>query len=287
MLGFSDSFAQLLTFHGLGPEQVMLQPPDTLHIGVALDDFTTVLDNDTAGQLRVLGQHLGGLVAELAANVHKYDIVISTASVVTKRHHIHADVVFDEPHGSLKVLEGIGPLLEPGVDLKLRAMGPLECTAIGLILISCLLEELGQSMVSRAADRVEESNGVLHERIGKDVCLLTSHVLIRCCLSDQATCNHVAHDATDQQWVCHVGTCELCRRQWCFALHKGLKDSKVPANVEERSLSTLLQELRQCVFLMDVSGAAIFWNQTYNVNISHHSIERCLEIFGRLSQRRD
>lgn len=129
MFGFSHSLAQLLTFHGLGPEQVVLQPPDTLHIGVALDDFSTVLHNDTTVQLRVLGQHLGGLVVELAADVHKYDIVMSTAHIVVKRHHIHADVAFDEPHGSLKVLEGIGLLHEPGVDLKLRAMGLLECTA--------------------------------------------------------------------------------------------------------------------------------------------------------------
>lgn len=184
MLGFSHSLAQLLTFHGLGLEKVVLQPLDILDIGVALNDFTTVLDHDTAGQLRVLGQHLSGLVADVAANVHKHDTVMSTAHIVVKRHYIHTVDVFVEPHGSLKVLQGIGSLLEPGVELKLRVEGFLERTALRLVLISCLLEELGQSLVGRVADGVEESDGMLNAWIGKDVRLLAGDVLVRCCLSD-------------------------------------------------------------------------------------------------------
>ena len=196
----------------------MLQPLDTLDIGVALDDFTKVLDHDTAGQLRVLGQHLSGLVASVAANVHKYNTIMSTAHISVKRHYIRAADVFVEQHGSLKVFQGIGPLLEPGVELKLRAKGHLERIALRLVLISCLLEELGQSLVSRVADGVKVSDGMLNAWIGKDVGLLAGDVLVRCYLSDQATSNHVAHDATDEQWICQVGLCELCGRQWGCAL---------------------------------------------------------------------
>lgn len=81
----------------------------------------------------------------------------------------------------------------------------------------------------------------------KDVRLLGGDVLVRCRLSNKATSNHVAHDATDGQWVCNVGLCELCGRQRYFTFRKGLEDSKVPADVDERSLSTLLRELRQYI----------------------------------------
>ena len=248
MLGFLLTISlNLLTFNGLGFVKVVLQPLDTLDIGVVLNDFTTILDHDTAGQLRVPGQQLSALVAEIAANIHKHDTVMSTAHIVVERHYVHAVNVSVEPHSSLKVLQGIRPLLEPGVGLKLCAKSHLERTALRLILISCLFEELGQSLESRVADDVEESDGMLNAWIGKDVRLLAGDILVRCCFPNQANSNHVAHDATDEQWVGHVGLCELCGRQWRFALHKGLEDSKVSANADERSLSTLLQELRQYI----------------------------------------
>lgn len=237
------------TFHGLGLEKVVLQPLDPLDIGMALNDFTTILDHDTTGQLRVLRQRRSGLVANVAANVHKNETVMSTNHIVVKRHYIHTVEVYVELHGSLKVLQGMGPLHEPGVDLKLGAKGLLECTALRLVLISCLLEELGQSVEGRVADFVEESDGIINAWIGKDVRLLAGDVLVRCCLSDQATSNHVAHDATDEQRVCHVGLCELCRRQRYFTFRKGLEDSKVPADVDKR-LSTLVRELRQYILYL-------------------------------------